>query len=214
MNCYSEDFILKSIKYTHTAVWALFVTCILAVWVFAWRGAFHSAALLIDIVLIEVVVLILNRWRCPLGSLARALHRRPARQLRHLSAGMARPSHQADLRHALCGRHPLHTREVAQCTTISHCSGMARMIDNAGSGCPAAVYALALRLGANPEVNRQGVYLEQSGRMKPLGATSWMSFTAKQTISTAQLRIRLAGTDRSLWYHLRARCLDGGRGAI
>ena len=26
---------------------------------------------MIDIVLIEVVVLILNRWRCPLGSLAR-----------------------------------------------------------------------------------------------------------------------------------------------
>ena len=48
---------------------------------------------------------------------------------------------------------------------------------------PPSVYALALRLGANPEVNRQGVYLEQLGRMKPLGATSWISFTAKQTIS-------------------------------
>jgi hypothetical protein len=49
---------------------------------------------------------------------------------------------------------------------------------------PGAVYDLALRLGANPEMNRPSVYLEQSGRMKPLGARSWMSFTAKQTIST------------------------------
>ena len=55
--------VLKSIKFTHTAVWAFFVTCILAVWVFAWRGAFLSAALSIGIVLIEVVVLIVRRQR-------------------------------------------------------------------------------------------------------------------------------------------------------
>jgi hypothetical protein len=49
---------------------------------------------------------------------------------------------------------------------------------------PAAVYELALRLGANPEADRTSVHLRQSGRMKQVGAASWMSFTATQTIST------------------------------
>lgn len=49
---------------------------------------------------------------------------------------------------------------------------------------PAAVHDLGLRLGADPEANRSTVHLEQSGRMKPLGAASWMSFHATQTIST------------------------------
>ena len=49
---------------------------------------------------------------------------------------------------------------------------------------PAAVYDLALRLGANPEMNRTTVNLTQTGRMKPGGAAQWMSFSAKQTIAT------------------------------
>jgi len=52
---------------------------------------------------------------------------------------------------------------------------------------PAAVYDLALRLGANPEMSRKTVKLKQTGRMKQrLGATSWMSFTATQTIDTGE----------------------------
>ena len=52
---------------------------------------------------------------------------------------------------------------------------------------PAAVYDLALRLGANPEMNRTTVELTQSGRLKrQIGAASWMSFTATQTISTRE----------------------------
>ena len=52
---------------------------------------------------------------------------------------------------------------------------------------PAAVYDLALRLGANPEMSRKTVKLRQTGRMKQrLGATSWMSFTATQTIDTCE----------------------------
>lgn len=52
---------------------------------------------------------------------------------------------------------------------------------------PAAVYDLALRLGANSEMSRTTVKLKQTGRMKQrLGATSWMSFTATQTISTSE----------------------------
>jgi hypothetical protein len=51
---------------------------------------------------------------------------------------------------------------------------------------PAAVYDLALRLGANPEMNRTTVNLTQTGRMKPVGAARWMSFSAKQTIATRE----------------------------
>ena len=53
------------------------------------------------------------------------------------------------------------------------------MIVNAGSGCALPSMLSLCVFGANPEVNRQGVYLEQLGRMKPLGTTSWISFTAK-----------------------------------
>lgn len=61
---------LKTIKVIHTVVWALFVSCILAIWVFAWRAAFSYAALLIGVIGVEVLVLILNGWRCPLTSVA------------------------------------------------------------------------------------------------------------------------------------------------
>jgi len=61
---------LVTIKLIHTAVWAVFVGCIVAIWVFTWQGAYPFAALAIAVVPIEVVVLALNRWRCPLTSVA------------------------------------------------------------------------------------------------------------------------------------------------
>ena len=52
---------------------------------------------------------------------------------------------------------------------------------------PAAVYDLALRLGASPGANPKTVKLTQTGRMKArLEATAWMAFTATQTISTSE----------------------------
>ena len=52
---------------------------------------------------------------------------------------------------------------------------------------PAAVYDLALRLGADPGTNPKTVKLTQTGRMKSrLEATAWMAFTATQTISTSE----------------------------
>ena len=52
---------------------------------------------------------------------------------------------------------------------------------------PAAVYDLAMRLGADPHSDNSGVRLGQTGRLKrQLGADSWMSFTAIQTISTRE----------------------------
>ncbi|PWJ87776.1 hypothetical protein C8D77_11466 [Mesorhizobium loti] len=56
-----------------------------------------------------------------------------------------------------------------------------------GKRLPAAVHDLALRLGVRPGTSRTTVKLKQTGRMKQkLEATSWMSFTATQTISTSE----------------------------
>lgn len=61
---------LTTIKIAHTIVWAFFVTCILAIWMFAWNGDVLHAALAIGIVLVEVAVLVLNRFQCPLTPIA------------------------------------------------------------------------------------------------------------------------------------------------
>lgn len=56
---------------------------------------------------------------------------------------------------------------------------------NRATQLPAAVFDLAIRLGADPNSAPQDVRLTQSGRMKTnLAVASWMSFTATQTIST------------------------------
>ncbi len=54
----------------HTLVWALFVSCILAILIFAWRGRFGSVVVLAILVFIEITVLITNGWRCPLTDVA------------------------------------------------------------------------------------------------------------------------------------------------
>jgi hypothetical protein len=51
---------------------------------------------------------------------------------------------------------------------------------------PAAVYELALRLGADAEMNRTTVNLTQTGRMRSGNSGRWMSFSAKQTIATRE----------------------------
>lgn len=61
---------LVTIKVIHTVVWAFFVACILAIWVFALRSQYLHAALSIGVVLVEVLVLVLNGWQCPLTSVA------------------------------------------------------------------------------------------------------------------------------------------------
>ena len=49
---------------------------------------------------------------------------------------------------------------------------------------PAAVYDLALRLGADPKSSARDIRLTQTGRMKTqLDAVSWMPFNATQSIS-------------------------------
>lgn len=61
---------LRAIKLVHTVVWALFAGCILALPVVAWSGHFRAALVLIAVVLVEVLVLLLNRFSCPLTGVA------------------------------------------------------------------------------------------------------------------------------------------------
>ena len=61
---------LRGIKAVHTIVWAFMAGCILAIpWV-SWHGEYRTAGWLVIVVLVEVAVLALNRWRCPLTSVA------------------------------------------------------------------------------------------------------------------------------------------------
>jgi hypothetical protein len=61
---------LRAIKVAHTIVWAIMAGCILTIpWV-SWRGEYRTAGWLATVVLVEVAVLALNRWRCPLTSVA------------------------------------------------------------------------------------------------------------------------------------------------
>lgn len=61
---------LRAVKALHTLVWAFFASCVLALQVVAWRADTKGAWLLIGVVLVEVMVLALNRWRCPLTAVA------------------------------------------------------------------------------------------------------------------------------------------------
>jgi polyferredoxin len=61
---------LRVVKVLHTIAWAFFAGCIIAIPVVSWRGNNAAAAWLSVIVLVEVLVLVLNRWRCPLTAVA------------------------------------------------------------------------------------------------------------------------------------------------
>jgi hypothetical protein len=62
--------VLIAIKLLHTVVWALFVACILGIFVSARQGQLGLAVLLIAVVLGEVLVLLFNEMRCPLTGVA------------------------------------------------------------------------------------------------------------------------------------------------
>ena len=61
---------LTAIRILHTVVWAFFAACIVAIPLAAWHGKFRVAAWCSAIVLVEVLELMGNRWRCPLTSVA------------------------------------------------------------------------------------------------------------------------------------------------
>lgn len=64
----SEALVL--VKTLHTVVWLFFVACIVAIPVAAHLGAFDVAAWAAAAVALEVLVLVFNRWRCPLTGVA------------------------------------------------------------------------------------------------------------------------------------------------
>lgn len=61
---------LTLIKALHTLVWAIFVLCILGIFLAAYQDKFRLAAILIGVVMGEVAVLVVNRLRCPLTGVA------------------------------------------------------------------------------------------------------------------------------------------------
>ncbi len=61
---------LVAVKVAHTVAWAFFAGCILAIPVVSWFGHHTAAAWLTGIVFVEVAILLINRWRCPLTGLA------------------------------------------------------------------------------------------------------------------------------------------------
>ena len=61
---------LRLVKLLHTAVWLLFVLCIVAIPLLGGLGRFRPAAWLVGIVMGEVLVLAFNGIRCPLTGIA------------------------------------------------------------------------------------------------------------------------------------------------
>lgn len=61
---------LFTIKLLHTVVWAFFAGCILAIPLASWQGHHATAAALIAVVALEVLVLAFNKMNCPLTSVA------------------------------------------------------------------------------------------------------------------------------------------------
>ncbi len=61
---------LTAIKLIHTAAWAFFAGCIVAIPMAAALNRFRWAAVLSGLVLVECAVLAMNRGRCPLTDVA------------------------------------------------------------------------------------------------------------------------------------------------
>lgn len=61
---------LLAVKMIHTIVWAIFAGSIIAIPVYASVGSVNLAWGLIAFVFLEVVVLMVNRMRCPLTDMA------------------------------------------------------------------------------------------------------------------------------------------------
>ncbi|MFI5166755.1 MAG: hypothetical protein ACHQQS_09070 [Thermoanaerobaculales bacterium] len=66
----SQERSLRAIKLVHTIVWAFFAGSIFVIPIFAWLGQFRTALAFIGIVFVEVLVLVVNGWRCPLTGVA------------------------------------------------------------------------------------------------------------------------------------------------
>ncbi|MDH3305364.1 MAG: hypothetical protein OEM92_09165 [Gammaproteobacteria bacterium] len=61
---------LRTIKAVHTAIWAILVVCILTIPALGWTEMYRQAIWLSGVVLVEILVLVLNGWQCPLTRVA------------------------------------------------------------------------------------------------------------------------------------------------
>lgn len=61
---------LSLIRLVHTVVWAFFVLCIVSIPLLGYVREFTAAWVAIGLVVVEVVVLVVNRLRCPLTDVA------------------------------------------------------------------------------------------------------------------------------------------------
>lgn len=62
--------ILRAIKLIHTLIWAFFAGCIVAIPFFASSGNLLISWVLVAVVTLEVLVIAVNRGRCPLTAMA------------------------------------------------------------------------------------------------------------------------------------------------
>ena len=61
---------LHIIKSVHTMLWAFFASCVLAIPYEAWLGRFSVALVLIALVILEILILAMNSWHCPITAIA------------------------------------------------------------------------------------------------------------------------------------------------
>jgi hypothetical protein len=70
MRFLSPGTILSGIKLLHTAVWAFFAACVVAIPIAGALSQFRWVGTLSALVLLECAILAINRGRCPLTDLA------------------------------------------------------------------------------------------------------------------------------------------------
>jgi hypothetical protein len=92
---------LVTVKVVHTVVWVFFVSCILAVPVSAGLHHFNASAAFAGLVLLECLVLAVNRCRCPLTDLAARFAPERFAEFRYLPSEAGGPIQQADFWNAL-----------------------------------------------------------------------------------------------------------------
>ena len=61
---------LQVVKLVHTLIWAFFAGCIIAIPIAGSLGAHGVSIALVAIVFVEVLVLVFNKWTCPLTGVA------------------------------------------------------------------------------------------------------------------------------------------------
>ncbi len=61
---------LRTVKLVHSLAWVFFASCTIGISVASLAGRTGLALILIAVVAVEVVILAVNEWRCPLTAVA------------------------------------------------------------------------------------------------------------------------------------------------